>query len=571
MIAETWRGYAAWLAAFVLLGAVEAQAEQRVALVIGNSTYQNASKLPNPVRDAQAVAELFESAGFGVVQARSDLGNLEFRRAIREFTEISRSADIAVIFFAGHGIEIGGMNYLLPIDAKLARDYDAEDETVPLDRIVKALEPAKRLRLIILDACRDNPFLSTMQRTAALRAVTRGLAQVEPTASNTLIAFAARAGSTAEDGDAAHSPFTTALLKHITQPGLDVHMALRRVRDEVLRNTGNRQEPFVYGSLGGEEIALVPSPPESKNPAPADSNAAIRQDYELAERIGSKGAWESFLNVHKTGLYAELARAQLAKLDVRLAATEREHADRAIREQSEREQLDRERQAREQAARDEAVQAEEKRKRLAREQTERENAAANSAGDIQTAMLTPRGEPAAVASAPKASLSGGALVQEIKTQLKRVGCYAGRIDDQWTSLDTKSSIRKFVKYANLSTTPNEPDTDFLESIRRQSQRVCPLVCGRGYHVRKDDCVKTVCKAGSVISDDGTCVKRPEKPRRPAIRAASAPAVTVSTQGGRVTSGGQVTCGRRGCQTIPKGCYAVRGAGGGGMGGKIFCP
>jgi uncharacterized caspase-like protein len=445
MIAETWRGYAAWLAAFVLLGAVEAQAEQRVALVIGNSTYQNAAKLPNPVRDAQAIAELFESAGFGVVQARSDLGNLEFRRAIREFTEISRSADIAVIFFAGHGIEIGGMNYLLPIDAKLARDYDAEDETVPLDRIVRALEPAKQLRLIILDACRDNPFLSTMQRTAALRAVTRGLAQVEPIASNTLIAFAARAGSTAEDGDAAHSPFTTALLKHITQPGLDVHMALRRVRDEVLRNTGNRQEPFVYGSLGGEEIALVPSPPESKNPAPADSNAAIRQDYELAERIGSKGAWESFLNVHKTGLYAELARAQLAKLDIRLAATEREHADRAIREQSEREQLDRERQAREQAARDEAVQAEEKRKRLAREQTERENAAANSAGDIQTAMLTPRGEPAAVASAPKASLSGGALVQEIKTQLKRVGCYAGRIDDQWTSLDTKSSIRKFVK------------------------------------------------------------------------------------------------------------------------------
>src|ERR1700704_4097673 len=217
---------------------------------------------------------------------------------------------------------------------------------------------AARLAAVVLmgavQAPAEQRVAPVTPRPAALRAVTRGLAQVEPIASNTLIAFAARAGSTAEDGDAAHSPFTTALLKHITQPGLDVHMALRRVRDEVLRNTGNRQEPFMYGSLGGEEIALVPPPPESKKPVPADSNAAIRQDYELAERIGSKGAWESFLNVHKTGLYAELARAQLAKLDAGLAATEQEHADRAMREQRERERLDRERQAREQAARDDA-------------------------------------------------------------------------------------------------------------------------------------------------------------------------------------------------------------------------
>ena len=204
-------------ASMLLLGcsAFSAQAEKRVALVIGNSTYQNASKLPNPARDAQAIADLLTGAGFDVVQTRSDLGNLEFKRAVREFTEVARGADIAVMFYAGHGVEVGGTNYLVPVDALLAKDYDAEDEAVPLDRLVRALEPARRLRLIILDACRDNPFVKRMQRTVAMRAMSTGLAKVEPATPNTLIAFAARAGSTADDGDGLNSPFTAALLKHI--------------------------------------------------------------------------------------------------------------------------------------------------------------------------------------------------------------------------------------------------------------------------------------------------------------------------------------------------------------------
>jgi len=294
-----------------------ALAERRVAVVIGNSSYQNVARLSNPVNDAAAIAALFEAAGFDVVTALRDLGNLEFKRAVRDFTALARGADIAVIFYAGHGIEIGGGNYLLPVDAKLAKDYDAEDEAVPLDRIVRALEPARRLRLVLLDACRDNPFVRTMQRTLAVRAVTGGLAKVEPMTTDTLIAFAAKAGSTAEDGSGPHSPFTAALLKHIAAPGLDIQMALRRVRDEVLRSTGNRQEPYVYGSLGGSEIALVP--PAAAPPKPAAPD--VRGDYQLAERIGTREAWESFLAAHPDGFFAELARAQLAKLtlEARLA------------------------------------------------------------------------------------------------------------------------------------------------------------------------------------------------------------------------------------------------------------
>ena len=134
-------------------------AQKRIALVIGNSNYVNVRPLANPENDATAIAALFKAAGFDVVDASNNLGGIEMRRAFRDFAEKSRSADIAVVFFAGHGIEIDGTNYLLPVDTSLKRDLDVEDEAISLDRIVRMLEPAKRLRLIILDACRDNPFV----------------------------------------------------------------------------------------------------------------------------------------------------------------------------------------------------------------------------------------------------------------------------------------------------------------------------------------------------------------------------------------------------------------------------
>jgi hypothetical protein len=168
------------------------------------------------------------------------------------------------------------------------------------------------LRLIIIDACRDNPFTNRMQRTIATRMVSRGLAKVEPAGTDTLIAYAAKAGSTAEDGTDRHSPFTQALLNNLPEPGLDVRIAFGRVRDEVLKKTGNRQEPFVYGSLGGTTISLIPPPAAPARPAPAAAD--IRSDYELAERVGTLEGWNSFLAVHPSGFYAALAREQRAKL-----------------------------------------------------------------------------------------------------------------------------------------------------------------------------------------------------------------------------------------------------------------
>ena len=147
------------VAIFIAFALMEpALADKRVALVIGIGAYEHAEKLTNPTRDASAIAEMFKKAGFETVLAHSDLGNLQFKRSLRDFLDVVQDADIAVLFYAGHGLQIGDQNYMVPADAKLEQEYDAKDESISLERIVEALEPAKRLRLVILDACRANPF-----------------------------------------------------------------------------------------------------------------------------------------------------------------------------------------------------------------------------------------------------------------------------------------------------------------------------------------------------------------------------------------------------------------------------
>ncbi len=305
----------------MLLVPTAAWAEKRVALVVGNAAYQTVPQLPNPGRDASAVAKMFRDAGFDTVETQLNVGNLEFKRSIRRFEAIADQADIAVVYYAGHGLEISGTNYLIPVDARLATDRDAEDEAIPLERLVSSADGARRLRLIILDACRDNPFVTSMRRerkVATNRAVLAGLGKVEPTSTDTLIAYAAKAGSTADDGSGEHSPFTTAVLKNLTVPGLDVRLAFGRVRDEVLKVTGNRQEPFVYGSLGGGNISLVPAPAQRQE-APAID---VKADYDLVQKIGSKRAWEVFLGTHPTGFYSDLARAQIEAINADAAKTQ---------------------------------------------------------------------------------------------------------------------------------------------------------------------------------------------------------------------------------------------------------
>jgi uncharacterized caspase-like protein len=519
-------------AALLLLVCQPAFAEKRVALVLGNAAYQNVARLPNPVNDGAVIAATLKKAGFDVVEERHDLPAAETRRALRDFADRARDADIAVVYYAGHGIEVDGTNYLIPVDAKLERDTDVYDEAFSLDRVLLAIEPAKQLRLVILDACRDNPFAKTMKRTVASRAIGQGLAKVEPTSPNMLIAYSAKAGSTALDGDAKNSPFTTALAKHLTTPGLDVRRAFGFVRDEVLKTTGYRQEPFVYGSLGGEDVPLVPV---KATVPPANPQADIRRDYELAQQIGNKTALNAFLAQYPDGFYAELARSQLAKIaaeEARVAATEKaqlaeqERARLAAEgaQKGQQAKADADAKAAEQAriAAEKATQAaqaqvaaaEQKRTAIETPAAGKENKASENqlVADGKAADQVAAGKPAAgkTQTTNVAALTDGSvqadIAKSVQLELRRVGCLTAAADGEWNAASQRS-MALFNRHAGTKLNVKLASTDALDAIKLKSARVCPLVCEHGFKADGERCSRIVCAEGSFLNDDNECEKR----------------------------------------------------------------
>jgi tetratricopeptide (TPR) repeat protein len=244
------------LEAVVSLGqSAVANQDRRVALVIGNSKYKNVPALINPVHDAEMVAGVLKRTGFEDVTLLEDLNKDAMVDALRNFAAKTEKADWAVVYYAGHGMEVGGINYLIPVDARLATDRDTGFEAVPLDQVLNAAERASRLRLVILDACRDNPFKSQMKRTlvvAASRGVSVGLAPIEPDP-GTLVVYAAKSGEKASDGDGDHGPFAIAFVKDVLTPGLEVRRLFDFVRDDVLEMTHREQQPFSYGSISGRQ------------------------------------------------------------------------------------------------------------------------------------------------------------------------------------------------------------------------------------------------------------------------------------------------------------------------------
>jgi uncharacterized caspase-like protein len=234
-----------------LLGTKPTDAGRRVALVIGNSAYKAVPALSTPKKDALGVAEALRAAGFASVQVVTDVTRDGMIRALRDFQDLADTADWAVVYYAGHGIAVGGADYLIPTDARLKVDRDAQDEAISLNRVLNAVAGAKKLNLVMLDACRDNPFARWMRITTRGEA-TRGLTRIEPEGA-TLVVFAAKDGEVAVDDKGEHSPFTAALINRLPQPGVEINRLFRLVTGDVLKETGNRQRPFVYGSNPGEE------------------------------------------------------------------------------------------------------------------------------------------------------------------------------------------------------------------------------------------------------------------------------------------------------------------------------
>ena len=303
----------AFLLASIGLLVQPAFADKRVALVIGNGAYEKVPELPNPPRDAADIGRALERLSFKVTQVRNATA-ADMRKAVVDFGRAAEGSDMAVVFYAGHGMEVGGENWLIPISAELRSDADIESEAVSLRSISLQVSKARQLGLVILDACRNNPFAAKMKRSIATRAVTRGLAPSEPS-DNVLIAYAARDGTTASDGDGKNSPFTTALLKHIETPGLEISFLFRRVRDDVMSATKREQQPFVYGSLSKEEIYLrapVVSAPARPAGDPVTPTPTEEEKFWQAIKTSTvTGLFEQYLSRFPKGSHADEARAKI--------------------------------------------------------------------------------------------------------------------------------------------------------------------------------------------------------------------------------------------------------------------
>ncbi len=407
----------------------EARAEKRIALVIGNSAYQNTPDLKNPKNDAIDVAAALRRLGFEVFEGR-DLDKRAMERLIRQFGVKLSGADLAVFFYAGHGLQVGGQNYLVPIDARLASEGDADFEGMALTLVLKQMEREAKTSIILLDACRDNPLARNLQRTMGTRAALlgQGLAEVK-TGVGTLIGFSTQPGNVATDGTARNSPYAEALLKHMEQPGKDISGVLISVRNDVLRATDGKQVPWEHTSLTGQVFlkldgmqtpaAAPPSPTAALSP-PTTVVPNYDKEMEISfwnsvKSSKSPTVLQTYVDRYPSGSFAGLARVMIEELK-------------------------------------------------------------------QGASLPPVGEPSVGAR------DNPDLARALQAELRRVGCDPGSKDGAWGG-KAKAALEQFARLASLSLPPaDQPTQAALDAVKGQRGRVCPLVCGEGKIEVDDRCV-----------------------------------------------------------------------------------
>lgn len=247
-------------------------AETRHALVIGNNAYQHARPLANPRNDAQAVSAKLKTLGFAVID-RSDSTLKEMKLALREFVQAVPADGVALVYYAGHGVQIKGTNYLVPVDAQMAEEFEVPDESLSMDAILRGLEGTRSgLNIIVLDCCRDDPFSRSWRGSRSIG--DKGLVMPADMPQGMFIAYATSPGKTAEDGEAGNSPYTAALLEELGQPGVDFEKVFKNVGAKVVKSTGGKQEPWFNSKFYGTfSFALAaPSSGSSTGAAPVTVN-----------------------------------------------------------------------------------------------------------------------------------------------------------------------------------------------------------------------------------------------------------------------------------------------------------
>jgi carboxyl-terminal processing protease len=299
-----------------------AQAEPRIALVMGNSNYgKEIGSLPNPANDAAMMADALQKTGFQVVKV-TDADWKKMKRAIQDFGDKLTNAGpqaTGLFFYAGHGVQVQGMNYLVPIGAEIGKEADVNIESVSADDVLKQMEFAgTRVSIVILDACRNNP----LQRS--IRSVSRGLAPMQA-AQGSFIAYSTSPGSVAADGTGKNSPYTSALAKAIVQPGVGIEEAFRDVRGQVMAATDDKQVPWDSSSLTAPfffksaqfTTASQPAPEPVAKPAAASTPASLEVEKAIWDGIKDSkqaGDYQAYLDQFPNGIFAPMAKNRLAAL-----------------------------------------------------------------------------------------------------------------------------------------------------------------------------------------------------------------------------------------------------------------
>jgi hypothetical protein len=305
-------------ACFCLTITEPALADKRVALVIGNAAYKNVTQLKNPVNDATDVSAALKRLGFDVVTGL-DVDASGMRSLVRSFSDKLDGSNVALLFYAGHGLQVAGKNYLVPVDAQIESPADLDFGTIDLDLVLHSMEADTRVNIIFLDACRDNPLAANLARRLGTRSagVGRGLAQVA-SGVGTLIAFSTQPGNVALDGQGRNSPFASALLKTIEQPGLSLGDIMLDVRNDVLASTDRKQVPWDNSSLTGQ-FYFKPLPPGAAAPAPRSDESVEVAFWNSIKDSRNPQLFEAYLRRYPNGAFADIAKISLDQFKVAVA------------------------------------------------------------------------------------------------------------------------------------------------------------------------------------------------------------------------------------------------------------
>jgi uncharacterized caspase-like protein len=510
-------------------------------LVVGNSDYKYVSPLSNPANDAKLIAKTLAGLGFKLVGngPQLDLSKSQFDQAVQDFGNAIQGADVALFYYAGHGVQVRGANFLVPVSANPTREVDVDFQMLDVNLVLREMEYGRaKLNLVILDACRNNPFGGR-----GLRAMDGGLAQMQAP-EGTLISFATQPGNVARDGADGDSPYSKALADTMSKPGLDIFRAFNEVGLVVSRSTNGEQQPWMSLSpiKGDFYFAGLPEPPK------ADPLAEQSRYYDAAARVDTREAWDSFLSFYKTGYYADLARAERKKIVAAEEARAKAEADALAKAEEERRanlaaNVQQIREADAKAARDAALkaasqavaaekaqrEAEAKKAQEQLEQAERETASAKaaqeaaaaaqqaaekSAHDLKEALEKAKQDAAADAAKrlsdnKVAALAPGAtpplnllgttdIVRLVKVHLQEVGCDPGELSGIWDERG-RQALEQFNQRAGTKLDLQTINVDTLESVRTKTGRVCPA--------------KPAHKTANTNSDD-------KSPSKPTTRSAS---------------------------------------------------